>query len=165
MSMFNGANTLDPNTINPSPIMPGSQVVIPQITIPQTQNLNRVITQRPINQIVIKGGDEVAKKFKIPPNSRVAIFDEDEMIFWVKETDEYGNEVTFKKCTYTEIEDPPEPQYVTIEDLKSILGDFGKDLKEELLNGQFVRTQKQSYGNGKSYSSESDANPDSANSK
>ena len=127
MNMFNGTNA--PTAINPSPIMPGSQVVIPQITIPQTPSTNR-----------IKGGDEVAKKFKIPPNSRVAIFDEDEMVFWVKETDEYGNEIMFKKCTYAEVEEPPEPQYVTIEDLKTILGDFGKVLKEELLNGQSVRS-------------------------
>lgn len=163
MSMFNGTNA--PTALNPSPIMPGSQVVIPQITIPQTPSMNRMVSQQPINQIVIKGGDEVAKKFKIPPNSRVAIFDEDEMIFWVKETDEYGNEIMFKKCTYAEVEDPPEPQYVTIEDLKTILGDFGKDLKEELLNGQFVRSQKQSYGNSKPYNAKPDANADSANSK
>ena len=117
------------------------QVVIPQITIPSNLNANRMQIQQPINQITIKGGDEVAKKFKLPPNSRAAIFDEDEAIFWVKETDENGNEIMFKKCTYVEVEDPPEPQYVTIDDLKAILGDFGKDLKEELLNGKFVRTK------------------------
>ena len=160
MGMFNYTGT--PNPVNP--ILPGSQVVIPQITIPQNINGNRIM-QQPINQITIKGGDEVAKKYKIPPNSRVAIFDEDDAVFWVKETDEYGNEILFKKCSYVEVEEPPEPKYVTIDDLKTILGDFGKDLKEELINGQFVRTQKQSNGNGQSSNAKSNSSESSANSK
>lgn len=145
MGMFNGTNP-----INQTPIVPGQQVVIPQITIPN--NVGNVISrpQPPVNQLTIRGGEKVARQFKLPPNSRAAIFDEEEPIFYFKETDENGNEIAFKKCSYVEIEDPPEPEYLTVQEFKSVLDDFKKSLKEEFFNGQSVHTQKQPesrYGN------------------
>lgn len=90
---------------NINPFAPNSQVVIPQITIPQNFQPS-VMNQAPIVQITVKG-KEAAQKYKFPPNSRGAIFDEDEAIFYYKETDASGNEVVFKTCSYVEVEDPP----------------------------------------------------------
>lgn len=151
--------------INQTPIVPGQQVVIPQITIPN--NMGNVINrpQVPINQLTIRGGEKVARQFKLPPNSRVAIFDEEEPVFYFKETDENGNEIAFKKCSYEEIEDPPEPEYLTVQEFRSVLDDFKKSLKEEFFNGQSIRTPKQSdsrYGNDQI---DTRSNAASANSK
>ena len=160
MGMFNGTNP-----INQTPIVPGQQVVIPQITIPN--NVGNVISrpQPPINQLTIRGGEKVARQFKLPPNSRAAIFDEEEPIFYFKETDENGNEIAFKKCSYVEIEDPPEPEYLTVQEFKSVLDDFKKSLKEEFFNGQSIRAQKQPDTKCGSDQSNTRSNATSANSK
>lgn len=130
--MFNGQigqNPTYPNALN-------SQVVIPQITIPN----NFQVGSQPIRSITV-AGEEVARKYKLPPNSKAALFDESAPIFYFKETDESGNEIAFKKCSYVEIEDPPEPEYLTVQEFRSSLDEFAKRLKEEFFDGESVRTQ------------------------
>lgn len=134
MSMFN-ANTI--NSI-PTPITPNQQVVIPQITIPQ--GFQTSIPGQPYIQITTKG-KEAAKNMKFPPKSRVAIFEEDDPIFYYKEIDEYGNEVAFKTCTYSELEDPPEPEYLTVQEFRRSLDEFAQKLKEELVDGKSIQSQ------------------------
>lgn len=122
-------------------IVPNQQVVIPQITIPS--GFQQYVSKNPnppIVQITLKG-KEAAKNYKLPPNSRVAIFDEDEPIFYFKETDDSGNDIAFKTCSYVEVEDPPEPEYLTVQEFRSTLEEFAKRLKEELVDGQSIRAQ------------------------
>lgn len=122
-------------------IVPNQQVVIPQITIPNgfqpyvSKNL-----EQPVTQITLKG-KEAAKNYRLPPNSRVAIFDEDNPVFYFKETDDSGNVISFKTCSYSEVEEPPEPEYLTVQEFRSTFEEFEKRLKEELVNGQSIRAQ------------------------
>lgn len=69
------------------------------------------------------------------PNSMVALFDEDEDVFYIKRTDS-ANVVSVRKFRFEEVfEDKPIEKYVTIDE-------FNK-FKEELLNGkQSVRKPK-----------------------
>lgn len=137
MSIFNG------NTVNsiPTPITPNQQVVIPQITIPQGfQTQTSPLLGQPYMQITAKN-KEAAKKMKFPPKSRVAIFEEDNPIFYYKEIDDYGNEIEFRTCTYSELEDPQEPEYLTVQEFRKALNEFAQELKEELLDGKSVQSQ------------------------
>lgn len=133
-NLFNGA-VLN-NT--PSPIIPGNQIVIPPITIPPGFTAQPMMAQT-VNQMSAKGKD-AAKKIPLGPNSRVAIFDESNELFYFRETDSNGADISFKTCRYEEVEDPPEPQYLTVQEFHSSLDSFAKKLKEELLDGQSVRT-------------------------
>lgn len=162
-NLFNGGMpALNPTPAVP-PIVPGHQVVIPPITIPG--NFQATPTMSPVpqtlNQITVRG-KEMARAYKLGPNSRVAIFDEDEQLFYFKETDANGNEIAFTTCSYSEIEEPPEPQYLTVQEFQQFqqsfqdtFSDFAKQLKEELANGKFIQPQtgsKQSYGSPKQQS-------------
>lgn len=82
------------------------------------------------------------------PNSMVALFDEDEDVFYIKRTDS-ANVVSVRKFRFEEVfEDKPIEKYVTIDE-------FNK-FKEELLNGkQSVRKPKPA-----KRSAESDNEPD-----
>ena len=134
--MFNGIN----QSSNPA-VPSGQQVVIPQITIPNNfQPFVSNNTHSSIQQITVKG-KEAGKNYKLPPNSRAAIFDEDEPIFYYKETDDTGNEIAFKTCRYEEIEDPPEPEYLTVQEFRSAISELEKRLKEGLANEQPICNQ------------------------
>ena len=89
-------------------------------------------------------GIESAKAYPMNPNSRVFLFDTNDDIFYVKETDSSGF-ASLKIFRFEEVKEKPkptEPEYLTIEG-------FNK-FKEELLNGkQFVRNRSE---NGKSNS-------------
>ena len=119
------------------PFSPGPQVVIPQITIP-----NGVQRWEPLT---CKGRD-AAYKIYTPPGVRVPIFDEDEQVFYYKETDQYGNVIAFETYSYSKVEEPAPPEYVTTADFKWFVDEFNK-FKEELLNGKSFRSQ----GHDRSY--------------
>lgn len=126
-NLFNG------NTINstPVPIIPSQQIVIPPVTIPQgfsPRNSYQTYTQ------LTAKNKEAAKNTKLGPNSKVAIFDEEDEIFYLRETDEYGNDVSFKTYMYTEVEDPPEPEYLTVQEFRKTMDDLMKKMKEESLD-------------------------------
>lgn len=71
-----------------------------------------------------------AKAYAIGMNSTVPIFDKNEDVFYLKQTDAYGNVVSFRKFRYTEeIEKAPlDDRYATVEQFNQF--------KEEVLNGQ-----------------------------
>ena len=82
----------------------------------------------------VKGVD-AAKAFPMGPDSEVALFEEDDDVFYVKMTDA-NNFPSLRKFRFTEepLEVPNKEQYVTIDE-------FNK-LKEELENAkQFIRKQ------------------------
>ena len=118
------------NVIQPQPsLIPQQQIVVPPITIPQG------FTAKPsppvFNQLTARGKD-AAKKIPLAPGSRAAIFEEDpdKDVFYYREVDEYGNEVSFDTYEYTKVEDPPAPEYLTKKEFYSAMDEFIKQLKE-----------------------------------
>ena len=128
--------------INPGPIagmpsvypsvMPGAQqVVIPQITIPSPASMAPSV--QPVRQgvdIYRVHGMDGAKQFPTQPNSRYALFDEDDDIFYIKVTDQNNYPVSLKRFCFIEEDEPVPvtPQYVTVEEFNRF--------KEEMLNGK-----------------------------
>ena len=109
-----------------------SQVVIPQITFP-----NNVRSFEPLTA----NGKEAAKGIHTPPGTKVPIFDTEDSIFYYKETDKFGNVISFETYSYTKVEDPPPPQYATV-DMIAELTEQIKSLREDIANGaQSIRRQ------------------------
>lgn len=83
------------------------------------------------DQLRSVNGIEGAKQFPMAPNSRIALFDANEDIVYIKATDA-GGYPSVRSFRMTEItETPKETQYVTLEE-------FNK-FKQEILNAkQFV---------------------------
>lgn len=109
-----------------------SQVVIPQITFPNNVQSFEPLTAK---------GKEAAKGIYTPPGTKVPIFDTEDSIFYYKETDKFGNLVSFETYSYTKVEDPPPPQYATV-DMIAEITDQIKSLREEIVNGaQSIRRQ------------------------
>lgn len=80
------------------------------------------------DQLRSVNGIEGAKQFPVAPNSRIALFDANEDIVYIKTTDA-GGYPSVRTFRMTEISDTPkETQYVTLEE-------FNK-FKEELLNAK-----------------------------
>jgi len=134
LSGNNGQNTVSavPNT---------QSVVIPQITIPTgPSGFQRY------SPLVVKGKD-AAQKFYIPPSTKVAIFDEDEDVFYFKETDQYGNVVSFETYQYIKRVEPAPPQYVTVDSFTELMEEV-KKLREDINNGEkSVRRQDKQHSN------------------
>ena len=114
-----------------NPMNQNPQIVIPQITIPNS--LHQQMNIQPVTQITVKG-EEAARNYKFPPNSRGAIFDEEKPVFYFKETDSSGNEIAFKICSYSEVIEPPKPEYLTVQEFRSAIADLEKRLKEGSIN-------------------------------
>ena len=74
-------------------------------------------------------GIEGAKQFPMAPNSRIALFDVNEDIVYIKTTDA-GGYPGIRMFRMTEVSEAPDtnPQYVTMEEFRKF--------KEELLNGK-----------------------------
>lgn len=85
-----------------------------------------------VDQIIPTKGFEGAKSYPLGPNSRVALFDDSENVFYVKSTDENGFP-TIRVFDYTERLPEEDLKSITINDLKSIIKE---SIKEELSNGQ-----------------------------
>lgn len=114
------------------------QVVIPQITFPNNVQSFEPLTAK---------GKEAAKGIHTPPGTKVPIFDTEDSIFYYKETDKFGNVVSFETYSYTKVEDPPPPQYATI-DMIAELTDQIKSLREDIANGaQSIRRQDEQHSN------------------
>lgn len=85
------------------------------------------------SQLIRVNGIESAKDYPTAPNSMIALFDENDDIMYIKQTDA-SNFPTIRKFRFVEEkeEKPEEVKYVTVEE-------FNK-FKEEMLNAQqFVR--------------------------
>lgn len=81
------------------------------------------------DQLRSVNGLEGAKQFPMSPNSRVALFDLNDDIVYIKATDA-GGYPSIRMFRMTEINDTPkaDPQYVTMDEFMKF--------KEELLNGK-----------------------------
>ncbi len=90
-------------------------------------------------------GIESARQYVMPPNSRVALFDINDDVFYVRETDASGFP-TIRKFRFVEESETALPadtnQYVTYEE-------FNK-FKEEILNGQQSIFNAEAAANAKS---------------
>lgn len=93
-------------------------------------------------QLISVNGLDSAKQYPMQPNSMVALFDANDDIMYIKQTDasNYPTIRIFKFTEMTMAEASHEPQYVTLDE-------FNK-FKEELLNGQqFIRESAKSGAN------------------
>ena len=140
MSIFDTLYGFNPNVIQPTYQQPRYTTT----AVPSTINpIGTTTDLTPVN------GDDGAKQFSMRPNSRVALFDTNDDIMYIKQTDA-NCYPTLKKYRFTEIVDTPatienEQKYVTIEE-------FNK-FKEELLNGQqSIRASEFATGTSKSAS-------------
>ena len=122
------------------------QPVVPQLTWPL--NGTTPIAPQPIPgpQLTRVNGLDSAKAFPTVANAMYALFDENDDILYIKQTDA-SNYPTIKRYRFVLEEDKPvqEPKYVTVEE-------FNK-FKEELLNAkQSVWSSAESSKPGKSLS-------------
>ena len=122
MSIFDTLYGFNPNTIQQP-----NYYVPPNRTTANPPTINPIGTY---TDLIAVHGIEGAKQHSMRPNSRVALFDVNDDIMYIKQTDS-NNYPSIKIYRFTEIIDEPVEQphkYVTIEE-------FNK-LKEELLNEQ-----------------------------
>lgn len=87
-------------------------------------------------------GIEGAKEYAMGPNSRVAIFDDTEDVFYIKSTDN-NSFPSLRKFRYTEevMLDPNSSSGITLEDIRALMREEIKAFKEELLNEPTVSEQ------------------------
>ena len=125
MSIFDGQNFgFNPNAIQTTVPFQQPRMIVPNpptISVgPQPRDLEKV------------NGFDSARQYPMPPNSRVALFDINDDILYIKETDASGFPTIRRFRFHEEIETPnstvEEGKYVTVEE-------FNK-FKEELINGQ-----------------------------
>ena len=92
-------------------------------------------------------GIEGARAFQTGMNSTVAIFDENEDVFYIKTTDSFGNIMSLRKFNFTEEVQltPIDSRYVTVDQFEK----FKDELKEDITNA--VKSVQQSSNNSKSY--------------
>ena len=129
MSLFDGQNFgFSPNVINTPSTLISPRPVLPTTTA-YTSN------PAPIDLIKVNGL-ESARQYPMQPNSRVALFDANDDIMYIKQTDA-SNFPTITRFRFILEEEPinSKTQYVTVEEFNS--------LKEELSNvKQFIRESK-----------------------
>ena len=80
----------------------------------------------------IKGDIEAVRTYPTRPNSRLALFDEDDDVFFVVKTDQNGYKSEIKRFRY--IEEPietPNSNYASKEDLNSLREDMN-DVKQSI---------------------------------
>lgn len=133
----------DSNMLSTSgPFGQNSQIVIPPITIPSGVHNFEPLTAK---------GKDAARGVYIPPGTKAPIFDTEDSVFYFKETDKFGNVVSFETYSYTKVEDPPPPQYVTVDAFGELVNEV-KSLREEMANGtQSIRRQDKQHS-GKQWS-------------
>ena len=129
-------------TTYPTPVPSTSQVVIPQITIPQpmtqyTQPAQPIQQSIPGPQLYSVKGMDGAKQFQTVANARYALFDEDDDVFYLKETDN-NNYPSIRRFRFVEEAEPePEapPEYITKEDFAALVAEV-KSMREEMHNAE-----------------------------
>lgn len=63
--------------------------------------------------------EEDANRYYVPPNTSTLLMDKDNPIFYIKTSDALGR-TTMEKFTFTKVEPPTPPQYVTMEDFAAL---------------------------------------------
>ena len=94
------------------------------------------IQSQPIDLLFIDS-QEAAWHYKLPPNSRVALFSKTKDIFYIVESDSTGNTISVKAKAYQDevVEIPFDKRYASAESLKDLSDKFDK-LMEELTGGK-----------------------------
>lgn len=94
----------------PQTTWPGSQ----QWQYPQPTQPNPAVYQRPVQSLIKVTGIEGARAYSLPPNSNAVLFDANEAIFYLKETDGAGFP-TLRSFEFRETfpEKPEEVRYAT----------------------------------------------------
>ena len=121
--------------------VPGTQPVNPYGGLQQPFQNTNPFMRAPINETHLSRvkGINGAQEYPISFNSEVALFDEEEDVFYVKQADANGY-TRLTKYRYEEVVDEPTgPSYVTMEDFEKF--------KKEVLDGQ-QRIQKTLKSNG-----------------
>ena len=141
------------NIYNPSNyINPYQQVTAPVYRPTQPTSY----TQNQNDSLIRVNGIDSARAFPTNPNSRVALFDSNDDVFYIKTTDA-SNFPTIKRYRFFEEseEQVKGEKYVTVDE-------FDK-FKEEILNGQqSIRTGKPNNGNRNKQSAASQRNDGNA---
>ena len=84
-------------------------------TDPYTARLNTYQTaQSPRMEIITVNGENGARAFQMPPNSRILLLDENAPLLWVAQTDGAGYK-TVTAYNITPYQSEPEPEYKTLE--------------------------------------------------
>lgn len=135
MGLFDNMYGFNPNTIQTQ--------TYPQTRISTTPNPPLINPISSPTELPMVNGYESAMRYPMQPNSRIALFDANEDIMYIKQTDASGYPV-ITKYRFSKVEDKPQNdvQYVTLDE-------FNK-FKEEMLNGQqFVRRSESSKSTAK----------------
>ena len=112
----------------------GQPIQMPQFAAAPVQQNNTVGPQ----VIRIKGGSDAAKQFPTVANASYALFEEDDDVFWFKQTDKNNYPVVLERYRFVQ-EDEPQPvppeEMVTKSEYNALLEEVRK-LREEIHNGQ-----------------------------
>ena len=121
MGLFDNMYGFNPNTIQ-TPTYPQARIT----TTPNPPLINPISSP---TELPMVNGYESAMRYPMQPNSRIALFDANDDIMYIKQTDASGYPV-ITKYRFTRVEEKPQNdvQYVTLDE-------FNK-FKEEMLNGQ-----------------------------
>ena len=121
--------------------VPGTQPVNPYGGLQQPFQNTNPFMRTPINETHLSRvkGINGAQEYPISFNSEVALFDEEEDVFYVKQADANGYTRLTKYRHEEVIDEPTGPSYVTMEDFEKF--------KKEVLDGQ-QRIQKTLKSNG-----------------
>lgn len=113
----------------------------PQYISPYNMGINQCFNQNQNQQIVRVNGIEGAKAYQMTPNSMVALFDNNNDIFYVKSTDGAGF-ATIRSFKFNEIAGN---ETGTSADLDKRLSDLKKEVEEikGVINGKFNIQQEQ----------------------
>ena len=144
MSMFGQNSVPSPyQGLYPTAVPNSQQVVIPQITIPQItqpqpwQNIgwngngSTQGTQVGPQPYKVHGMDG-AKAFPTQANGMYALFDDDDDVFYLKETDG-NNYPSIRRFRFVEEDEPapaPPPEYVTKDDYNLLFGNYKKLMED-----------------------------------
>lgn len=108
---------------------------------PSYMQQNWPASVQPVNGLVSVTGIEGAKAYQLPPNSTMPLFDANEDVFYVKSTDGAGfptlRSFRFEPCENQNVQ---EAQYVTKEELASMISELKTEMKGAKHGEQPVRT-------------------------
>ena len=90
-----------------------------------------------VDQLIPVHGIDGAMAYNMGPNCRAVLFDDSDDVFYIKTTDKYCVP-TVKRYRFEEeiLLDGDDPKAVSLKDIRSIIQEELRSVKEELLNGQ-----------------------------
>ena len=135
MGLFDNIYGFNPNTIQ-TPAYPQPRIT----TTPNPPLINPISSP---TELPMVNGYESAMRYPMQPNSRIALFDANEDIMYIKQTDASGYPV-ITRYRFSKVEEKQQ------EDVKYVTLDEFNKFKEEMLNGQqFIRKSESSKSTAK----------------